>query len=44
MIKTDLIEIFQTIRAQMQPYTVEGFKNKINTDLRIIYALNNKWL
>ena len=32
MIKTDLIEIFQTIRAQMQPYTVEGFKNKINTD------------
>lgn len=30
--KTNLIEIFQTIRAQMQPYTVEGFKNKINTD------------
>lgn len=32
MMKTDLIEIFQTIRAQMQPYAVEGFKNKTNTD------------
>ena len=32
MMKTDLIEIFQTIRAQMQPYAVEGFKSKTNTD------------
>lgn len=32
MMKTDLIEIFQTVRAQMQPYAVEGFKSKTNTD------------
>ena len=31
--KTDFIEIFQTIRAQMQPYTVAGFKTKTNSDL-----------
>ena len=30
--KTDHIEIFQTIRAQIQPYTVEGFKNKEDSD------------
>lgn len=30
--KTDLIEIFQTVRAQIQPYTVEGFKNKEDSD------------
>lgn len=30
--KTDLIEIFQTIRAQIQPYVVEGFKSKANSD------------
>lgn len=30
--KTDLVEIFQTIRAQIQPYAVEGFKNKTSTD------------
>ncbi len=30
--KTDLIEIFQTIRAQIQPYAVEGFKNKTNSE------------
>ena len=31
--KTDFIEIFQTIRAQMQPYAVEGFKVKTDSDL-----------
>ena len=31
--KTNLIEIFQTIRAQMQPYAVEGFKVKTDSDL-----------
>lgn len=30
--KTNLIEIFQTIRAIMQPYAVDGFKNTIDTD------------
>lgn len=30
--KTDLIEIFQTIRAVMQPYTAQGFNNRINSD------------
>lgn len=30
--KTDFIEIFQTIRAEMQPYTVEGFKNTTDSD------------
>lgn len=30
--KTDFIEIFQTIRAVMQPYAVEGFKAKVNSD------------
>lgn len=30
--KTDLIEIFQTIRAQIQPYTIEGFKNKEDSE------------
>ena len=31
--KTDFIEIFQTIRAQLQPYTVAGFKTKTNSNL-----------
>ncbi len=30
--KTDLIEIFQTIRARMQPYETLGFVNRINAD------------
>ncbi len=30
--KTDLIEIFQTIRAVMQPYTAQGFNNRINSE------------
>lgn len=30
--KTDLIEIFQTIRAVMQPYTAQGFNNRANTE------------
>ncbi|MEJ2880842.1 hypothetical protein [Pedobacter sp. GR22-6] len=30
--KTDLIEIFQTIRAVMQPYTVQGFINRENSE------------
>lgn len=30
--KTDLIEIFQTIRASMQPYEAMGFTSKINSD------------
>ena len=32
LMKTDLIEIFQTIRAVMQPYTLEGFTNRINSE------------
>ncbi|MDQ8051814.1 MAG: hypothetical protein REI78_02255 [Pedobacter sp.] len=30
--KTDLVEIFQTIRANLQPYTANGFVNRINSD------------
>ena len=30
--KTDLIEIFQTIRAAMNPYETLGFTNRLNTD------------
>ncbi|MEJ5995480.1 hypothetical protein WG904_13715 [Pedobacter sp. Du54] len=30
--KTDLVEIFQTIRAEMQPYTTMGFNARVNTD------------
>lgn len=32
--KTDLIEIFQTIRASLQPYAALGFNNRINSDER----------
>lgn len=31
--KTDLIEIFQTIRAAMQPYETLGFNSRINSDV-----------
>lgn len=30
--KTDLIEIFQTIRAEMQPYAATGFEARANSD------------
>jgi hypothetical protein len=30
--KTDLVEIFQTIRASLQPYATLGFTNRLNTD------------
>ena len=30
--KTDLIEIFQTIRAALQPYETLGFNDRINSD------------
>lgn len=30
--KTDFVEIFQTIRASMQPYAAKGFVVKKNTD------------
>ncbi|MEJ5961739.1 hypothetical protein [Pedobacter immunditicola] len=30
--KTDLVEIFQTIRASLQPYATLGFSNRLNTD------------
>lgn len=30
--KTDLIEIFQTIRAAMQPYETLGFTTRLNTE------------
>ncbi len=30
--KTDVVEIFQTIRAAMQPYTASGFVAKNNTN------------
>lgn len=35
--KTDLVEIFQTIRAEMQPYATEGFDARVNKDT--IYEL-----
>jgi hypothetical protein len=30
--KTDLIEIFQTIRASLQPYATLGYNNRTNSD------------
>lgn len=30
--KTDLVEIFQTIRAEMQPYASSGFDARVNSD------------
>lgn len=30
--KTDLIEIFQTIRAALQPYAALGFNNRTNSE------------
>jgi hypothetical protein len=30
--KTDLIEIFQTIRAELQPYATLGFANRTNSE------------
>jgi len=30
--KTDLVEIFQTIRASLQPYTANGFTARTNSD------------
>jgi len=30
--KTDFIEIFQTIRAELQPYAALGFNNRNNTE------------
>ncbi|RZL38775.1 MAG: hypothetical protein EOO96_02150 [Pedobacter sp.] len=30
--KTDLIEIFQTIRANLQPYTANGFTARVNSE------------
>ncbi len=30
--KTDVVEIFQTIRAALQPYATLGFANRINSD------------
>lgn len=40
--KTDLVEIFQTIRAQLQPYAVEGFKNKINSETEYNLCTENQ--
>ncbi|WP_379090413.1 hypothetical protein [Pedobacter sp. UC225_65] len=30
--KTDFVEIFQTIRASLQPYTANGFTAKVNSE------------
>jgi len=30
--KTDFVEIFQTIRASLQPYATVGFSNRINSE------------
>lgn len=30
--KTDLVEIFQTIRAALQPYATLGFTNRVSSD------------
>ncbi len=30
--KTDFVEIFQTIRASLQPYAVMGFDNRVNSE------------
>ena len=32
IMKTDLVEIFQTIRANLQPYTANGFAARINSE------------
>lgn len=32
MEKTDFIEIFQTIRAELQPYAALGFNNRTNSE------------
>jgi hypothetical protein len=32
--KTDLIEIFQTIRATIQPYAALGFNNRTNSEVK----------
>ncbi len=32
IMKTNLVEIFQTIRASLQPYAVLGFTNRLNTE------------
>lgn len=31
--KTDFVEIFQTIRASLQPYATLGFDNRTNSDI-----------
>ena len=30
--KTDVVEIFQTIRANLQPYTANGFTARVNSE------------
>lgn len=30
--KTDFVEIFQTVRAEMQPYTVQGLNAEVNAE------------
>ncbi|WP_285008146.1 hypothetical protein [Pedobacter faecalis] len=30
--KTDFVEIFQTIRASLQPYATMGFENRVNSE------------
>ncbi len=30
--KTDLVEIFQTIRANLQPYSTNGFSARVNSE------------
>jgi hypothetical protein len=30
--KTDFVEIFQTIRAALQPYATLGFSNRVNSE------------
>ena len=30
--KTDIVEIFQTIRANLQPYTANGFTARVNSE------------
>lgn len=32
IMKTDFVEIFQTIRAALQPYATLGFSNRINSE------------
>ena len=38
--KTDLVEIYQTIRAELQPYATMGFDPRVNSD--IAYDLWNE--